>query len=90
MSRDRARLLCTALVALVCGLLAPATAGAQKFGQNGVIFVHGIEGTGAQFQSQAMRLTSNGYPADWIDARRCRSARAGRGSTLSDTRSARS
>ncbi len=55
------------LVALVGALLAPAYAGAQKFDQNGVIFVHGIEGTGAQFESQAMRLTSNGYPADWID-----------------------
>jgi hypothetical protein len=48
-------------------LLLPAQAGAQRFDQNGVIFVHGIEGTGAQFESQAMRLTSNGYPADWID-----------------------
>jgi pimeloyl-ACP methyl ester carboxylesterase len=32
-----------------------------------VLFVHGIEGTGAQFESQAMRFTSNGYPAAWID-----------------------
>lgn len=28
-----------------------------------VIFVHGGSGSGAQFESQAMRLTSNGYPA---------------------------
>jgi Lipase C-terminal domain/Lipase (class 2) len=32
-----------------------------------VLFVHGIEGTGAQFESQALRFTSNGYPAGWID-----------------------
>jgi triacylglycerol esterase/lipase EstA (alpha/beta hydrolase family) len=51
---------------LVAALLAPSIASAA-FDQNGVIFVHGIEGTGAQFESQAMRLTSNGYPADWID-----------------------
>jgi pimeloyl-ACP methyl ester carboxylesterase len=31
-----------------------------------VIFVHGGAGSGAQFESQAMRLTSNGYPADRI------------------------
>jgi hypothetical protein len=29
---------------------------------NAVIFVHGFEGSGAQFESQKMRLTSNGYP----------------------------
>ncbi|HEX8742011.1 MAG TPA: hypothetical protein VF712_02650 [Thermoleophilaceae bacterium] len=52
--------------ALIAALLAPSNATAA-FDQNGVIFVHGIEGTGAQFESQAMRLTSNGYPADWID-----------------------
>lgn len=31
-----------------------------------VIFVHGGAGSGAQFESQAQRLTSNGYPADRI------------------------
>lgn len=60
-------LVCVLLLALVAALLGPASAGAQRFDQNGVIFVHGIEGTGSQFESQAMRLTSNGYPADWID-----------------------
>jgi pimeloyl-ACP methyl ester carboxylesterase len=33
---------------------------------NPVIFVHGFEGSGSQFESQAMRLESNGYPASWI------------------------
>jgi pimeloyl-ACP methyl ester carboxylesterase len=31
-----------------------------------VIFVHGGAGSGAQFESQAMRLTSNGYPAKLV------------------------
>jgi len=31
-----------------------------------VIFVHGGAGSGAQFETQAMRLTSNGYPAELI------------------------
>src|SRR3989440_6072715 len=34
--------------------------------RNGVIFVHGFEGSGSQFESQKMRLTSNGYPAGWV------------------------
>src|SRR5262245_66391047 len=29
-----------------------------------LIFVHGSGGSGAQFESQAMRFTSNGYPDD--------------------------
>ena len=33
---------------------------------NPVIFVHGFEGSGSQFESQAMRLESNGYPANYI------------------------
>jgi pimeloyl-ACP methyl ester carboxylesterase len=31
-----------------------------------VVFVHGGSGSGAQFDTQALRLTSNGYPADRI------------------------
>jgi pimeloyl-ACP methyl ester carboxylesterase len=33
-----------------------------------VIFVHGFSGSGAQFETQARRLASNGYPADLIEA----------------------
>ena len=32
------------------------------------MFVHGFAGSAAQFESQAMRFTSNGYPAEWIGA----------------------
>ncbi|MEM2546853.1 MAG: alpha/beta hydrolase [Candidatus Bathyarchaeia archaeon] len=31
-----------------------------------VIFVHGGSGSGAQFESQAMRFMSNGYPLDYL------------------------
>jgi len=33
-----------------------------------IVFVHGGAGSGAQFESQAMRFTSNGYPSDYITA----------------------
>jgi pimeloyl-ACP methyl ester carboxylesterase len=33
---------------------------------NPMIFVHGGSGSGAQFESQAMRFTSNGYPQSYI------------------------
>lgn len=42
---------------------ASARSGGQRFAHNAVIFVHGFEGSGAQFESQQLRLTSNGYPA---------------------------
>ena len=29
-----------------------------------IIFVHGFAGSAAQFESQAMRFTTNGYPAN--------------------------
>jgi hypothetical protein len=31
-----------------------------------VIFVHGSSGSGAQFESQALRFASNGYPIEWL------------------------
>lgn len=68
------------LLVLVLGLVAsvpPAnstvdTAGVPTAAGHGrrlprpVIFVHGGAGSGAQFESQGMRLTSNGYPADRV------------------------
>ena len=35
--------------------------------QNPILFVHGIEGSGAQFESQKMRFMSNGYARGWFD-----------------------
>jgi triacylglycerol esterase/lipase EstA (alpha/beta hydrolase family) len=46
---------------------AAATEAASSFKQNPILFVHGIEGSGAQFESQKMRFMSNGYPARWFD-----------------------
>src|SRR3954452_3156670 len=49
-------------------LFSAQPAGARAtFDQNPILFVHGIEGSGAQFESQAMRFASNGYPRQWID-----------------------
>lgn len=31
-----------------------------------IVFVHGSSGSGAQFQSQALRFASNGYPIEWL------------------------
>ncbi len=53
---------------------APTALAAHKHGshhraktrRHGVIFVHGFDGSGAQFESQKMRLTSNGYPQRWV------------------------
>src|SRR5438309_3372161 len=45
---------------------APA-ADASTFRYNPILFVHGIEGSGAQFESQAMRFESNRYPTSWVD-----------------------
>jgi pimeloyl-ACP methyl ester carboxylesterase len=35
-------------------------------GANPIVFIHGILGSGAQFQSQQLRFTSNGYPQRYI------------------------
>jgi pimeloyl-ACP methyl ester carboxylesterase len=49
-------------------LLAAPTAVAKPKHQKltPMIFVHGGAGSGAQFQSQGLRFTSNGYPRDYI------------------------
>jgi pimeloyl-ACP methyl ester carboxylesterase len=56
-----------ACAALLLMAAQPAGARAAGFNQNPVLFVHGIEGSGSQFESQKMRFTSNGYPQSWID-----------------------
>jgi triacylglycerol esterase/lipase EstA (alpha/beta hydrolase family) len=50
--------------ALVLSAASPANGATTR---HPILFVHGIEGTGAQFESQKLRFTSNGYPASWID-----------------------
>jgi hypothetical protein len=46
---------------------ASATNHKCKFPYNPIIFVHGGAGSGGQFESQAMRFTSNGYPQEYIN-----------------------
>src|SRR4051794_36308599 len=64
--RRRGGLIVLLALALVLVLL-PASAASAKTKRFPILFVHGIEGTGAQFESQAMRFTSNGYRPSWID-----------------------
>jgi pimeloyl-ACP methyl ester carboxylesterase len=76
--RKLRRLLAMAVgvVALV-GSSATAPAGAQDgsgteppgddAGHLPIIFIHGFLGSGQQFEALALRLTSNGYPADHIE-----------------------
>ena len=61
------RLLLAALAGGALGLSGAPAAEASTFPYNPILFVHGIEGSGAQFESQAMRFESNRYPASWID-----------------------
>jgi len=60
-------------VIILVGMLFPAcTPGEVKVPAppdiNPIIFVHGFAGSSAQFESQAMRFASNGYPASYITA----------------------
>jgi pimeloyl-ACP methyl ester carboxylesterase len=61
-----------AIVTLALAALAPAGAHAATSSARPatrvrpVIFVHGFVGSGAQFETQALRFTSNGYPASFI------------------------
>src|SRR3954451_11350510 len=67
---DLAGRLATAGLALVApaGVALLAASGAHAATtRHPILFVHGVEGTGAQFESQKLRFTSNGYPASWID-----------------------
>src|SRR5438445_5640018 len=68
--QKRAKPLClivSALVGAVLLLCGASAADAATFKYNPILFVHGIEGSGAQFESQKMRFMSNGYPEKWID-----------------------
>ena len=70
MERSRPVVLVAALIAVLAtapGALA-APKGTKQPKLNPVIFVHGFVGSGAQFESQQQRLTSNGYPQRLIAA----------------------
>ncbi len=68
MTRDRRRVF-VALRWTLLALFLPLLMGhgsCERKGINPIIFVHGGSGSGAQFESQAMRFTSNGYPASHV------------------------
>jgi len=54
------------LIALTVWTLAPQAGAEELTDVNPIIFVHGGAGSGAQFESQALRFTSNGYPQKFI------------------------
>jgi pimeloyl-ACP methyl ester carboxylesterase len=62
-----ARLVLFALIGVCTG---PVRADDEKTltGIHPIVFVHGSAGSGAQFESQALRFTANGYPQSWIRA----------------------
>ena len=60
------RVLLAALAGGALSLSAAPAAGALT-SKHPILFVHGIEGSGAQFESQAMRFEGNGYAVPWID-----------------------
>jgi pimeloyl-ACP methyl ester carboxylesterase len=47
-------------------LLVTGLAAAPAHALRPVVFVHGGSGSGAQYESQAMRFASNGYPASYV------------------------
>jgi pimeloyl-ACP methyl ester carboxylesterase len=53
---------------LALGILLGASAAGANPRLNPIIFVHGGSGSAAQFESQAMRFASNGYPHRYIQA----------------------
>jgi hypothetical protein len=59
-----------AVLLLVVTFLPMCTPAAIKAPANikPIVFVHGFAGSAAQFESQAMRFESNGYPANYISA----------------------
>jgi pimeloyl-ACP methyl ester carboxylesterase len=59
--------LLTALVLLSAALTAVAAGPVRAAVQRPIIFVHGFFGSGSQFETQAKRFASNGYPADRIE-----------------------
>src|SRR4051812_15128817 len=66
-ARGIAVVIASMAVAVLSTAAQPAAAQTEGFGQNPILFVHGIEGSGSQFESQKMRFMSNGYPEAWVD-----------------------
>jgi pimeloyl-ACP methyl ester carboxylesterase len=71
MSRSRrwlGALVTAVLLGVAAATTAPGPAGAQSGGDPlPMIFVHGFMGSGQQFEAQALRFASNGYPDELIE-----------------------
>ena len=65
---SRSIVVALACVALLFAASAIQAKGGSKSKRNPIIFVHGGSGSGAQFESQALRFASNGYPQNHIRA----------------------
>jgi pimeloyl-ACP methyl ester carboxylesterase len=73
MIRNATRVVLSLVVLLTTGALATGSAGVagaqvEDAGRRPIIFVHGFAGSGSQFEAQAMRFASNGYPVGHIEA----------------------
>ena len=68
LSPSRSLAACTAVLALLLALLAAPPAAAEDETLLPIVFVHGGAGSAAQYHTQAMRFTSNGYPAELLSA----------------------
>ena len=66
---SKVRVILLAVAAMAVSALAAPAANAAPPGctKTPILFVHGIEGSGAQFESQVMRFMSNGYEAGCFD-----------------------
>jgi pimeloyl-ACP methyl ester carboxylesterase len=53
-------------LAVVLAAAPAASAHWNRFDPTPIVFVHGGAGSGAQFESQALRFTSNGYPSSYV------------------------
>ncbi|WP_289009174.1 alpha/beta fold hydrolase [uncultured Thermomonospora sp.] len=62
------RLLAVMAMAVVASAMAAPPGHGATHRHRPVIFVHGFSGSGGQFETQARRLTGNGYRADLIEA----------------------
>ena len=61
-------LLMVAFIAVAVGSAAAGEAAAEDASLLPIVFVHGQSGSAQQFETQAMRFTSNGYPQDLLFA----------------------
>ncbi len=55
------------VLASVSAANAATTSKASTYERRPILFVHGVESNGGNFESQVMRFESNGYPKGWVE-----------------------